>query len=60
MSPEKAAKALVYVATSPELEGTTGKYFFKDELRESSPQTRDEELAGRLWKESLRLVGLGV
>jgi retinol dehydrogenase-12 len=24
MSPEKAARALVYVATSPELEGTTG------------------------------------
>jgi NAD(P)-dependent dehydrogenase (short-subunit alcohol dehydrogenase family) len=58
MSPEKAAKALVYVATSPELEGITGRYFFKNELRQSSPQTRDEELAGRLWKESLHLVGL--
>jgi len=58
MSPEKAARALVYDATSVELEQTTGKYFFKDKIKESSGQSRNEELARRLWDASTRLSGL--
>lgn len=58
MSAEKAARAVVYVATSPELEGVTGTYFFKDRPRETSGQTKDEELSKKLWDQSLQLAGL--
>jgi NAD(P)-dependent dehydrogenase (short-subunit alcohol dehydrogenase family) len=58
MSPEKAARALVLVATSPALENVSGKYFFKDKIKESSKESRNEEEAKRLWDVSLELTGL--
>ncbi len=58
MSPEKAASSLIYVATSLDLKHVTGKYFFKDKIKESSKESYDEEASKKLWNVSLKLSGL--
>lgn len=56
MSEEEGAATSVYVATAPELESVTGRYF--DRMREVAPAraARDEEAAGRLWDVSERMI----
>lgn len=56
MSAEKAAKAVVRLAASPELEGLTGKYFSKMKEANSSEESYDEDVAQRLWKVSEELT----
>lgn len=51
-SPAKAARSLVYLATAGELEDVSGEYFAGMNIRKSSPLTRDEQLADKLWKKS--------
>jgi NAD(P)-dependent dehydrogenase (short-subunit alcohol dehydrogenase family) len=55
---EEGVEATMRVATSPELEGITGRYF--DRLRDAHahPQAYDEEARRRLWRLSEELVGL--
>lgn len=58
IGPAKGAETSVYLASSPEVEGVTGKYFVKCRARTPSKAARDEAAAKRLWEESERLVGL--
>jgi retinol dehydrogenase-14 len=58
ITPEKAAKSIVRLASSPEVEGMTGLYFNKLESKEPSKLALDEELAEKLWAESARLAKL--
>ncbi|MFW9943563.1 MAG: SDR family oxidoreductase [Candidatus Sifarchaeia archaeon] len=58
MSAKKGAETSVYVATSPELEGVTGKYFAKSQERPSSELSYDEEAQKRLWVVTEELLGL--
>jgi NAD(P)-dependent dehydrogenase (short-subunit alcohol dehydrogenase family) len=58
LSPEEGARGIVYLASSPEVEGTTGSYFEKDRARKPARLAEDDALAARLWSESARLVGL--
>ena len=58
MSPEKGAETPIYVATSQELEGVSGKYFSKKKIEESSKESNNEEEARKLWDVSLKLSGL--
>jgi NAD(P)-dependent dehydrogenase (short-subunit alcohol dehydrogenase family) len=58
MSPDRAARAAIYLATSPELEGVTGKFFSKGKERKSSAQSYDVTSADRLWKVSAELTKL--
>jgi NAD(P)-dependent dehydrogenase (short-subunit alcohol dehydrogenase family) len=58
ITPEKAAENSVYVATSPDLKGVTGKVFAKKQEKETPPVTHDEEARRRLWEEALRLLGI--
>ena len=60
VSPEEGAKTSIYLASSPDVEGVTGKYFVKSIPVRSAPITYDEALQRRLWEESARLVGLSV
>jgi NAD(P)-dependent dehydrogenase (short-subunit alcohol dehydrogenase family) len=57
-SPEEGARTVVYLASSPEVEGVTGKYF--EDMKEvpSSPASLDVEAARRLWDVSAELTGL--
>jgi NAD(P)-dependent dehydrogenase (short-subunit alcohol dehydrogenase family) len=58
-SPEKAAQICMHLASSPEVERTTGKYFVKKAAVPSSPESYDEDIAERLWRVSAQLAGLG-
>jgi NAD(P)-dependent dehydrogenase (short-subunit alcohol dehydrogenase family) len=58
ISPEQGSRTMVYLASSPEVEGVTGQYFIKNKPVRSSKQTADEALAKRLWDVSAQLSGL--
>ena len=53
---DKGAETLVYLASSPEAEGVTGKYFVECQATPSSALSYDTELAARLWELSERLT----
>ena len=57
-SPERGAETSIYLATSPDVEGVTGKYFEKSRAIRSSHESYDEAAARRLWEVSERLTGL--
>jgi len=56
LTPEQGAERIVYLATSPEVEGETGGYYDKNKRVEPSALARDEAIAARLWEESVRLT----
>ncbi len=55
-SAEEGAETSIYVASSPEVEGVSGKYFVDREPVSSSPASYDTEAARRLWKISQDLT----
>ncbi|OLB36074.1 MAG: short-chain dehydrogenase [Ktedonobacter sp. 13_2_20CM_2_54_8] len=57
-SPEKGAKTSIYLASSPEVEGVTGKYFVKSLPKRSAAISYDESLQRQLWEQSAKLVNL--
>jgi len=56
VSPEEGAKTSIYLASSPDVEGVTGKYFVKSVPKQSTPISYDESLQQRLWDECTKLV----
>ena len=54
--PTQGAEAIAHLATAPELDGVTGRYFVGREPAESSPASRDPAAAGRLWALSEELT----
>jgi len=57
-SAQEGAQTSIYLASSPELESITGKYFIDKKMVLSSPVSYDEGLAKQLWEVSEKLVGL--
>jgi NAD(P)-dependent dehydrogenase (short-subunit alcohol dehydrogenase family) len=49
LSVENGAKTSVYLASSDEVKGVTGKYFDKCKEKEPAPLAKDEELQKDLW-----------
>ena len=58
ISPEKGAQTVVYLATSPEVQQVTGKYFVKKKEVKSSTVSYDQSVAKQLWQVSAKLTGL--
>jgi NAD(P)-dependent dehydrogenase (short-subunit alcohol dehydrogenase family) len=58
ISPEEGAKTSIFLATSPEVKGVTGKYFVKSIPKRSAPISYDVTLQRQLWEECARLVKL--
>ncbi len=59
MTTEKAAQSSVYLASSPEVEGVSGKCFSrKKKIVKPRLEDCDEEVVKRLWKISAELTGL--
>ncbi|HWY82642.1 MAG TPA: SDR family oxidoreductase [Roseiarcus sp.] len=56
ISPEQGADTIIYLASSPEVEKTTGEYFVKRGVKEPSTAARDDTAARRLWIESEKLA----
>ena len=57
-SPEKGAEAAVYLASSPEVEGITGRFFRGKKLSDSNAYSHDQSLQQRLWDVSAELTGM--
>jgi NAD(P)-dependent dehydrogenase (short-subunit alcohol dehydrogenase family) len=57
--PKEGAATSLFVATSPTLEGVSGKYFRESAESRPSPRAQDAMVAARLWEVSEKLTGLG-
>jgi NAD(P)-dependent dehydrogenase (short-subunit alcohol dehydrogenase family) len=58
ISPEKGAETIVYLASSPDVAGVSGEYFYKCRPATPTAEARDDEAAKRLWIESAKLAGI--
>lgn len=54
---EEGARTIVYLASSPEVEGVTGRFFVNQRPMPSSPESRSDEKARRLWEVSAQMTG---
>jgi NAD(P)-dependent dehydrogenase (short-subunit alcohol dehydrogenase family) len=57
-SPEKGASTSIYLASSPEVEGVTGKYFKNKKEVRTSRESYDDSTGKKLWKISEELTKL--
>jgi NAD(P)-dependent dehydrogenase (short-subunit alcohol dehydrogenase family) len=57
-SPAQGAAASLHLASAPELEQVTGRYFANRHAKKSSERSYDQAAAARLWQLSADLVGL--
>lgn len=55
---EQGARTSVYVASSPEVAGVTGEYFYKSKVKTPSARARNADDARTLWELSERLCGV--
>jgi NAD(P)-dependent dehydrogenase (short-subunit alcohol dehydrogenase family) len=58
LTPEQGADTIVYLASSPEVEGLSGKYFVRRREVQSDPVSHDERVAKQLWQVSEEMTGL--
>lgn len=54
---EEGAETLVYLASSPQVAGVSGKYFYRLKPRETNPLAQDKEGQRRLWALSEEMIG---
>ncbi|MHB0967829.1 MAG: SDR family oxidoreductase [Bellilinea sp.] len=57
---EQGAQTSIYLATSSNVEGVTGKYFEKQTAVPSSEESNDPAVASRLWQVSIAMTGHSV
>jgi NAD(P)-dependent dehydrogenase (short-subunit alcohol dehydrogenase family) len=57
---EQGAATIVYLASSPEVNGFSGGYYRQRHAAQTSAEGQDFDAARRLWAESARLSGLAV
>jgi NAD(P)-dependent dehydrogenase (short-subunit alcohol dehydrogenase family) len=58
ITPEVGAQTTVYLASSPDVDGITGEYFYKCRPAKVSSAALDDVAAARLWSASEILVGI--
>ncbi|KKK50791.1 hypothetical protein LCGC14_3121500, partial [marine sediment metagenome] len=57
-TPRQGADTVVYLASSPEVEGISGKYFARRKQLKSNAESYDQQVWTRLWEVSEELTGL--
>jgi NAD(P)-dependent dehydrogenase (short-subunit alcohol dehydrogenase family) len=57
-TPAQGAATSIHLASAPDLEQVTGRYFANSKAKRSSKRSYDEAAAARLWQVSADLVGL--
>ena len=55
---EKGARTSIHLASSPQVEGVTGKYFVNRKPRRPPREALDEGVARRLWEVSAKMTGV--
>ncbi|MDB4970610.1 MAG: short-chain dehydrogenase/reductase [Myxococcales bacterium] len=58
LTPAQGARTSIWLASSPAVEGVSGKYFAKRKEKQPSKRALDVETQKRLWAETERIVGL--
>lgn len=56
LTPEQGADTIVYLASAPEMEGITGKFFIERREKRSLAVSYDEGIAKKLWEISEKMV----
>ncbi len=56
LTSEQGAQTTIYLATSPEVEGVSGKYFVKSHETKSSSRSYDQAVGARLWEMTEQLI----
>lgn len=56
--PAEGAETIVYLASSPDVAGATGQYFYKSVPRAPSAAAQDDQSALLLWQRSAALAGM--
>jgi retinol dehydrogenase 14 len=59
-TPEQGSDTVIWLASSPDVEGVSGRYYSDRKPLEPKKIANDPEARRRLWEESERLTGLGV
>jgi len=59
LSPEQGAETMIYLASSADMDGKTGGYYYKCALASPSREAQDDADAKRLWDISAKLSGVG-
>ncbi|MGW8252045.1 MAG: short-chain dehydrogenase, partial [Anaerolineales bacterium] len=59
-SPKEGASTSVYLASSPEVQDITGKYFEDEQAVPADPAAYAEAAAQELWRVSAQMTGLEV
>ena len=57
-TPEQGAQTSIYLSSSPEVEGVSGKYFVDSSPRTSNPASYDLDTARKLWEVTKEMVGV--
>jgi len=60
ISAKSGAQTTLFLASSPEVEGSTGRYFEKKREKRLSIESYDEEKAKLLWDTTCKIVGLPI
>lgn len=60
LTPEQGAQTSVYLASSPEVKGVTGKYYTHKKPAQTSKVSHDSELRLRLWKLSEEIASIKI
>jgi NAD(P)-dependent dehydrogenase (short-subunit alcohol dehydrogenase family) len=58
ISPAAGARTSTYLASSPDVAGVTGQYFYKCRVAKPSDAALDDAAAARLWDVSARMTGI--
>jgi len=57
ISPEEGAKTIIYLASSPQVAGVSGEYFYECKPATPTAEARNDEDARRLWEISEQIAG---
>ena len=60
VSAKRGAETTLYLASSPEVEASTGRYFERKKEKRSSVESYDQEKARLLWAATCKVVGLPI
>jgi NAD(P)-dependent dehydrogenase (short-subunit alcohol dehydrogenase family) len=60
LTPEQGAQTIIYLASSPDVDGKSGGYYFKSKLATPTEEAQNDADAKRLWDASAKIAGVGL
>ncbi len=57
-TPEQGAQTTIYLASSPEVDGVSGKYYANSREKTSNRESLDPNIARQLWEVSAKMTGI--